>query len=185
MINDPVPKTARNYKPQGKRDIVKPKKRESDQINGMQNRMNLRLICENIQTLQKIHPHDIIWICWCHTLVTNLEMIKLNSTHIWLNKTWLISKYLIVGVQMQYASNQYIPLHTIPPFFAHLARWTYWCITLWYQHIKLLSKRNILQWWTIMSAAQVTCAPILQNEVFNLYFWTHKWNMGNMVYSVT
>jgi hypothetical protein len=31
MINDTAPKTARNYKPQGKRDIVKPKKRQSDQ----------------------------------------------------------------------------------------------------------------------------------------------------------
>lgn len=60
MINDAAPKPARNYKPQGKRDILKSKKRQSDQINGVQKRMNLRLICENIQTLQKIHPHDII-----------------------------------------------------------------------------------------------------------------------------
>jgi hypothetical protein len=60
VINAAAPKTARNYKPQGKRDIVKPKKRQSDQINGVQNRMNLRLIYENIQTLQEIHPHDII-----------------------------------------------------------------------------------------------------------------------------
>lgn len=60
MINDAAPKPARNYKPQGKRDIVKPKKRQSDQINCVQNRMNLRWICENIQTLQKIHPHNII-----------------------------------------------------------------------------------------------------------------------------
>lgn len=36
-----APKTARNYKPQEKRDIVTPKKRQSDQINGVQNRMNL------------------------------------------------------------------------------------------------------------------------------------------------
>ena len=56
MINDAVPKTARNYKPQEKRDVVEPKKRQSDQINGVQNRKNLRLIYENIQTLQKIHP---------------------------------------------------------------------------------------------------------------------------------
>jgi len=68
MINDAAPKTARNYKPQGKRGIFKPKKRQSDQTNGVQNRMNLRLICENIQTLQKIHPHDIICICWCQIL---------------------------------------------------------------------------------------------------------------------
>jgi len=53
MINDAAPKPPRNYKPQRKRGIVKPKKRESDQINGVQNRMNLRLMCENIQTLQK------------------------------------------------------------------------------------------------------------------------------------
>jgi hypothetical protein len=60
MINDAASKPARNYKPQEKRDILKSKKRQSDQINGVQKRMNLRLICENIQTLQKIHPHDII-----------------------------------------------------------------------------------------------------------------------------
>jgi len=92
-------------------------KRESDQINGMQNRMNLRLMCENIQTLQKIHPHYIIWIWWCKILVYNLVMIKLNSAHVWLNKTWLTTKYLTVGVQMEYASNHYIPFthHPIIP----------------------------------------------------------------------
>jgi hypothetical protein len=53
-------KPAKNYKPQGKRDTVKPKKRQLDQIDKVQKRMNLRLICEYIQTLQKIHPHDLI-----------------------------------------------------------------------------------------------------------------------------
>jgi hypothetical protein len=51
MTNNAAPKPARNYKPREKRDIVKPKTRQSDQINGVQKRMNLRLICENIQTL--------------------------------------------------------------------------------------------------------------------------------------
>jgi hypothetical protein len=41
MINDAAPTPVRNYKPQGKRDTVKPKKRWSDQRNGVQNRMNL------------------------------------------------------------------------------------------------------------------------------------------------
>jgi len=53
MINDAAPKPARNYKPQGKRDIVKPKTRQSDQINGVQKRMNLRLICEKHSDLIK------------------------------------------------------------------------------------------------------------------------------------
>jgi hypothetical protein len=75
-----VPKLVRNYKPQGKRDIVRPKKRQYDQIHALLNRMNHRLICDKSHTLQRTHPHDIKRIWWCQMLVSNLVMIKLNLT---------------------------------------------------------------------------------------------------------
>jgi hypothetical protein len=80
MVNDMVPKLAINYKPLGKRDIVNPKTRQRDHINGVLNRMNQRLICENSQTLQRTHPHDIKGIWQCHIVVRDLAMTKLNST---------------------------------------------------------------------------------------------------------